>query len=122
MQSMVFLSSNSLCRIIARMKTLFALLLLALSSFTAFSADLNIPTLPIGASAPDFNLPGTDGRNYRLSDFAAAKVLMIVITCTHCPTAQYYERTFEKNRQRLPGQRGCSGCHHAERSKISSPR
>lgn len=48
-------------------------------------------TLALGASAPDFDLPGTDGRNHRLSDYASAKVLVIVFTCNHCPTAQMYE-------------------------------
>jgi peroxiredoxin len=48
-------------------------------------------TLALGASAPDFNLPGVDGRNHSLKDFAGAKVLVVVFTCNHCPTAQYYE-------------------------------
>ncbi len=48
-------------------------------------------TLEIGARAPDFNLPGVDGRNWKLSDFAKADVLVIVFTCNHCPTAQGYE-------------------------------
>jgi thiol-disulfide isomerase/thioredoxin len=47
--------------------------------------------LDIGASAPDFNLPGVDGRNYRLADFAEANILVIVFTANHCPTAQAYE-------------------------------
>jgi thiol-disulfide isomerase/thioredoxin len=47
--------------------------------------------LEIGAQAPDFDLPAVDGRNYRLSDFADAKVLVIVFTANHCPTAQAYE-------------------------------
>ncbi len=42
-------------------------------------------TLPIGAAAPDFNLPATDGRRYRLADFAAADTLVIFFTCNHCP-------------------------------------
>jgi peroxiredoxin len=50
------------------------------------------PTLRIGDPAPDFNLPGVDGRNYRLSDFSDAKVLVVVFTCNHCPTAQAYEQ------------------------------
>jgi len=41
-------------------------------------------TLPLGAQAPDFNLPATDGRNYQLSDFDA-DVLVIFFTCNHCP-------------------------------------
>jgi peroxiredoxin len=50
-----------------------------------------VKTLEIGATAPDFNLPGTDGKFYSLKDFAPAKVLVIMFTCNHCPTAQAYE-------------------------------
>jgi peroxiredoxin len=57
---------------------------------------LSFPTLPLGAKAPDFNLPGVDGRNYSLKDFASAKVLAIVFTCNHCPSAQYYEERIQK--------------------------
>jgi len=42
-------------------------------------------TLQLGEKAPDFNLPATDGRNYSLSDFANAKVLVVFFTCNHCP-------------------------------------
>ena len=42
-------------------------------------------TLPLGASAPDFSLPATDGRTYSLADFAAARVLVVFFTCNHCP-------------------------------------
>lgn len=55
------------------------------------AADYQPNTLPLGSMAPDFNLPAVDGRNYALKDFANAKVLVVVFTCTHCPTAQYYE-------------------------------
>lgn len=51
----------------------------------------DIPTLPMGAPAPDFKLPGTDGKNYRLASFKKSKLLVIVFTCNHCPTAQAYE-------------------------------
>lgn len=44
-------------------------------------------TLAIGAAAPDFDLPGVDGKNHKLADFAAAKVLAVVFTCNHCPEA-----------------------------------
>ena len=50
-----------------------------------------LTTLPIGAEAPDFRLPGVDGKTYSLKDFADAKVLVVVFTCNHCPTAQAYE-------------------------------
>lgn len=49
------------------------------------------PTLPIGASAPDFSLPGVDGKTYTLSSFRDARILVVVFTCNHCPTAQAYE-------------------------------
>ena len=42
-------------------------------------------TLAIGAEAPDFDLPGADGRNYGLADFAKAKALVVFFTCNHCP-------------------------------------
>lgn len=70
------------------------LCLLLLPALCAAAADP--VTLPIGAPAPDFNLPGVDGKNHALSDFADAKVLVINFTCNHCPTAQQYE---ERTRQ-----------------------
>jgi len=47
--------------------------------------------LPIGSAAPDFDLPGVDGQRHTLADYADAKVLVIVFTADHCPTAQAYE-------------------------------
>lgn len=51
----------------------------------------DVTTLAINAPAPEFKLPGVDGKTYRLEDFAAAKVLVVIFTCNHCPTAQAYE-------------------------------
>jgi peroxiredoxin len=42
-------------------------------------------TLPIGAAAPDFTLPGTDGRQYSLASFKVARLLVVVFSCNHCP-------------------------------------
>lgn len=42
-------------------------------------------TLPLGAKAPDFDLPATDGKNYSLADFADADILVVFFTCNHCP-------------------------------------
>ena len=39
-----------------------------------------------------FNLPGVDGKRYTLASFAPSKVLVIVFTANHCPTAQAYEQ------------------------------
>lgn len=41
-------------------------------------------TLPIGAKAPDFELPATDGKTYSLSGFDA-ETLVVFFTCNHCP-------------------------------------
>jgi thiol-disulfide isomerase/thioredoxin len=49
------------------------------------------PTLAIGSAAPDFCLPGIDGQNHCLRDYAASKVLVIAFICNHCPTSQLYE-------------------------------
>ena len=66
-----------------------------LASLTALvrlcAADFQPSTLALGSPAPGFSLPGVDGRTYALKDFAAAKILVVVFTCNHCPTAQYYE-------------------------------
>jgi peroxiredoxin len=42
-------------------------------------------TLQIGQSAPDFNLPGVDGKRYSLANFKDAKALVVVFSCNHCP-------------------------------------
>ena len=49
------------------------------------------PTLPIGSKAPSFSLKGVDGKTYSLASFSKYKILVIVFTCNHCPTAQAYE-------------------------------
>ena len=42
-------------------------------------------TLELGKKAPDFDLPGVDGKNYSLASFRDAKLLVIVFSCNHCP-------------------------------------
>ena len=51
----------------------------------------DVQTLAIGSKAPEFSLAGVDGKQYSLKDFADKKVLAVVFTCNHCPTAQAYE-------------------------------
>ncbi len=55
------------------------------------SAPPGFKTLEIGSAAPDFALPGVDGKTWHLKDFEKAKLLLVVFTCNHCPTAQAYE-------------------------------
>jgi thiol-disulfide isomerase/thioredoxin len=61
----------------------------------AFADDAH-PVLAIGAKAPDFSLPGIDGKTHALAEYSSAKVLAIVFTCNHCPTAQLYEGRIKK--------------------------
>ena len=42
-------------------------------------------TLKIGDKAPEFNLIGTDGIRYKLSDFKSSELLVVFFTCNHCP-------------------------------------
>jgi peroxiredoxin len=54
------------------------------------------PTLAVGSPAPDFSLPGIDGKNHTLAEYSASPILAIVFTCNHCPTAQLYESRVKK--------------------------
>ena len=67
------------------------LLLLQFFPFRMALAFDEHKTLAIGANAPDFRLQGVDGKMYTLSSFRDYKILVIVFTCNHCPTAQAYE-------------------------------
>jgi peroxiredoxin len=55
------------------------------------AAETQHPTLPLGAPAPDFQLPGVDGQTWTLASFKDSPILAVVFTCNHCPTAQAYE-------------------------------
>ena len=53
-------------------------------------------TLSIGEKAPAFSLKGIDNQTYTLDSFKEAKVLAIVFTANHCPTAQAYEERMKE--------------------------
>jgi peroxiredoxin len=78
------------------MKSLLSLLCGLMLSAALLAEDPHYPMLPLGASAPDFSLPAADGKTYSLKDFADARILAIVFTCNHCPTAQAYEERIKK--------------------------
>src|ERR1700753_1329127 len=54
------------------------------------------PILKVGSHAPDFNLPGVDGKSHSLKDYASSKVLVVIFTCNHCPVAQMYEKRIKQ--------------------------
>jgi peroxiredoxin len=78
------------------MNTLRSLVLVLLTSVLACAvatavSPKDLPkgfgTLEIGDSPPDFSLPGTDGKQYSLSDFSGPEILVVYFTGTHCPTS-----------------------------------
>lgn len=69
----------------------FPLLLVFMLIHSIASSQPEVKTLEIGEKAPDFELPGVDGKIYTLKDFKDYEYLAVVFTCNHCPTAQAYE-------------------------------
>ncbi len=47
--------------------------------------------LELGSAAPDFKLPGVDGKSVSLADLAGKKALCVIFACNHCPYVQAYE-------------------------------
>ena len=45
--------------------------------------------LPLGTSAPDFNLPDTEGKMVSLNDFKEAKAFLVIFMCNHCPFVKH---------------------------------
>jgi len=53
------------------------------------------PILAIGSPAPDFSLPGIDGKVHTLSEYKDP-ILVVMFICDHCPTSQLYEGRMKK--------------------------
>jgi peroxiredoxin len=53
------------------------------------------PTLATGSQAPDFDLPGIDGKNHKLGEYQQP-ILVVMFICNHCPTSQLYEGRMQK--------------------------
>ena len=70
--------------------------LLACLTLTSVAIAADPKPLAIGSPMPDFDLPGVDGKNHTQASFRDAKVLAIVFTCNHCPTANAYEARLAK--------------------------
>ena len=54
------------------------------------------PHLAIGAPAPEFSLPGIDGKSHMLGEYAGSRVLAVVFTGNSCPVSQQYEARIRK--------------------------
>jgi peroxiredoxin len=71
------------------------LICLFLLTFPAWGQNAH-PILPLGSSAPDFSLPGVDGKVHSLADYRSSPILVVVFTCNHCPIAQMYEQRIQQ--------------------------
>jgi len=47
--------------------------------------SLETPVCDFGLAAPDFKLPGVDGRDWTLAECAGEKGLLVMFICNHCP-------------------------------------
>src|SRR5712664_3574985 len=77
------------------MRKLFSFVLMLFLSL-AVHGEQSHPILTLCSPAPDFALPGVDGKVHTLKDYAAKRVVVVVFTCNHCPIAQMYERRIEQ--------------------------
>jgi peroxiredoxin len=77
------------------MRKMLRLITVLAVGFSALAQSAH-PILAIGSQAPDFSLPGVDGKIHKLSDYAASQVLVIVFMCNHCPIASIYEQRVQK--------------------------
>jgi peroxiredoxin len=51
--------------------------------------------LPLGTSAPDFNLPDpSSGKSVSLADFKDAPALVVAFLCNHCPYVKHIQKQF----------------------------
>jgi len=71
-------------------------LCVAFLSMLALADEGGPPVLAIGANAPDFCLPGTDGQTHCLKEYSASKILVVAFICNHCPTSQLYENRIKQ--------------------------
>ena len=63
---------------------------------TADASPSDLQTLKIGDHAPNFSLPGIDGKAHSLAEYSNAKLLMVAFISNHCPDSQAAEARIMK--------------------------
>ena len=56
----------------------------------------DVKPLKTGTAAPDFNLPGIDGKQHTLAEYAKADVFVVAWLSNHCPDSQAAEGRVKK--------------------------
>ena len=78
------------------MKTLRLLAITLLASLVSVFAEDGVHDLKIGEAAPDFSLPGIDGKTHTLATYKDAKLLMVAFISNHCPDSHAAEKRMMK--------------------------
>jgi peroxiredoxin len=78
------------------MKTLHVLIIAFVSVVLPLPAEEGVRDLKIGDPAPDFSLPGIDGKTHTLATYKDAKMLMIAFISNHCPSSHAAEKRMMK--------------------------
>jgi len=58
--------------------------------------NVNSTMLPLGTSAPEFQLPDTNGKMVSLADLKAAPAILVVFMCNHCPYVKHIRSALAK--------------------------
>jgi peroxiredoxin len=64
-----------------------------------------VPRLALGDQAPPFTLPGIDGRDHSLADYAGMPVA-VVFSCCHCPYVRAWEDRLSAVAREMEGRAG----------------
>lgn len=59
------------------------------------------PAGELGSPAPDFKLPGVDGRTWRLHDARGPNGLLVMFICNHCPYVKAVRERFIRDAREL---------------------
>jgi len=65
--------------------------------------SLQTPVCDFGTPAPDFNLPGVDGRSWSLQECRGEKGLLVMFICNHCPYVKAIRERLVRDVRELQG-------------------
>ena len=61
------------------------------------------PICDFGQAAPEFKLPGVDGKHWSLADCRGEQGLLVVFMCNHCPYVQAVRKRLVRDARELEG-------------------